>query len=126
MITVSSGRTTTQPLMSPPFAPFAACASAAGTWKPTARPPPTAADCFRNVLRDDANLTLSVPTLSLRRLLRAASGLRGRVDRLAHARVRAAATDVRQRLVDVLVRGIRVLLEQRRGDHHLAALAIAA
>src|SRR5690348_6133972 len=115
MITVSLGRTTTQPLISAPLAPLP-CASTEGTWKPTASPPPTAADCFRNVLREEANLVVMVVSSRLHRLLRAAPALRRGVDRLAHARVGAAAADVGHRLVDVLVAGVRVLLQQRRGD----------
>src|SRR5687768_9677974 len=52
---------------------------------------------------------------------------RGRVDRLADARIGAAAADVAVHGgIDVRVRRVRLLLEQRRGRHDLSGLAIAA
>src|SRR3954469_1739913 len=125
MMTMSSGRTTTQALISAPLAP-ALCAKAPGKWKPTVSPPPIAAECLRKVLREDANLVVIVPPLRLHRFLRAARRLRHGVDRLADARVRAAAADVRHGVVDVLVGRARVLAQQRDRRHHLAALAVAA
>ena len=50
----SSGRITTQALISTAAPGF--CASAPGKLNPTERPPPIAADCFRNFLREGANL----------------------------------------------------------------------
>jgi hypothetical protein len=48
------------------------------------------------------------------------------VDSRANALVGAASTDVGHRLVDVLVGRLRGLLEERRGGHDLAGLAVAA
>src|SRR6266571_2038623 len=53
MITVSSGRITTQALIS---APAASCASDSGIRKPTVSPRPIAADCLRDLLREGANV----------------------------------------------------------------------
>src|SRR2546422_5248812 len=64
-----------------------------------------------------------------RRLICAAlmsRSLRGAMDGGADALVGAAATDVGHRCVDVGVRGVRILREQRRGGHDLPRLAIAA
>ncbi len=54
MMMASSGRITTQALIS--TAALAFCASAPGKLNPTERPPPIAADCFRNFLRAGSNL----------------------------------------------------------------------
>src|SRR3954462_11548517 len=128
MITVSSGRTTTQALISAPWASAAPLANAAGKWKPTLSPPPIAADCLRKVLREEANLVVFVMGCSLRlhRLLGAAGRLRRGMDRLADTRVRAAAADVGHRVVDVFVGRVRVLPEQRGRGHHLPTLAVPA
>src|SRR3989449_5817591 len=86
---------------------------AAGTWKPMTRPAPA---------------TLAVSRNS-RRLICAAlmsRSLGGAMDGGADALVGAAATDVGHRRVDVGVRGMRILREQRRGGHDLSRLAIAA
>ncbi len=52
--------------------------------------------------------------------------LRGDLDRGAHAVVRAAAADVGDRLVDLCVAGIGRRLEERRGRHDHAGLAVPA
>src|SRR5207247_1859805 len=52
--------------------------------------------------------------------------LRGTMDGGADALIGAAATDVGHRRVDVGVRGMRILREQRRGGHDLPRLTIAA
>jgi hypothetical protein len=49
MITRSSGRTSTQALISGERT--CCCAAEKGTWKPTARPPLTVAEIFRNSRR---------------------------------------------------------------------------
>ena len=54
----SSGRITTQALISAVASAF--CASAAGKLNPTVRPPPIAADSFRNFLRAGSNLRANV------------------------------------------------------------------
>src|ERR671931_1237494 len=112
MMTVSSGRITTQAFTSG-GAPLP-CASAEGSCRPSARPPPVAAEIFRK---------------SRRVVMAISSGahlLRRGVNRSAYARVGAAATNVRHCFVDVLVRGIRLFLEKRHGGEDLPALAIAA
>src|SRR5258706_5591184 len=117
MTTVSSGRMTTQALISgEPSAARTTAGPKGGRRRPRARPPPTAA----------------VPTMNERRvtfgfsLMASPSGLRGRVNRLAHFLERAAAADVGHRGVDVRVGGLGLGLEQRRSRHDHAALAIAA
>src|SRR5438270_3234521 len=110
---VSLGFTTTQALISAPAA-AAVCASALerpkGRLKPSARPPPAAAAERRmNLRRFMSNLPSS-----------------GQVDRRADTLIGAAAADVGHRLVDVLVGGLRVLLQKRRGRHDLSRLAVAA
>src|SRR3954469_21504112 len=104
MITVLSARTSTQAFTSGGMS----CAPDSGMWKPTARPPPTAAEIFRN---------------SRRVVMGASSGFlrRDRVDRVADARVAAAAADVGHRLVDVGVGGLRLLPEQRHSREDLSA-----
>src|SRR5258706_9465138 len=125
MIRARSGRITTQALISMPAADEAPCASASGTWKPTVSPPPMAADCLRNFLRD-ANCVLVVMAAPLGfRFCRLHGACRG-VDRGADPRVGAAAADVGHRLVDVLVARAGIFLEERDRCQDLPALAIAA
>src|SRR5437879_13671123 len=112
MITVSSGRTTTQALIS--GATF--CALAAGRWNPKARPPPRAVETFRNSRRVVMAGLLCVDL----------AGLRRGMDRGADPRISAAAADVGHRLVDVLVGRIGVLAQQRDRREDLPALAVAA
>src|SRR5919197_3758955 len=112
MMTVSSGRITTQAFTSG-GAPLL-CASADGSCRPSARPPPAAAEIFRKSRR--VVMAISSGTHLLRR----------GVNRGAYARVGAAATNISHRFVDVLVRGIRLFLEKRHRCQDLAALAIAA
>src|SRR5438477_3605152 len=125
MMMASSGRITTQALISTAAPGF--CASAPGMLNPTERPPPIAADCFRNLLRAGSNLQANVlamaaPSLCLRRL----QGLRRGVDRRADARIGSAAADVGHRRVDVLVAGVAILCEQGDRRHDLPRLAVAA
>src|SRR5207249_9857828 len=54
MMIASSGRITTQALISTAAPAF--CASAPGKLNPTERPPPIATDCFRNFRRAGSNL----------------------------------------------------------------------
>src|SRR2546421_167489 len=58
MMMASSERITTQALISTAAPGF--CASAPGMLNPTERPPPIAADCFRNFLRAGSNLQANV------------------------------------------------------------------
>src|SRR5256886_2614482 len=86
----------------------------AGIWKPMTRPAPATAAVSRNSRR---------VTLVEARMLRL---LRRAMDGGADSLVGAAAADVRHRGVDVGVRGVRVLRQQRSGGHDLARLAIPA
>src|SRR5687768_11595978 len=106
MITVSSGRISTQALIS---ATLPSCACASPKLKANAAPPPARADTLRNSLREVMRLLFL-----------------GAVDGGADARIGAAAADAGHRLVDVLVARMRVAPQQRHRSHDLAALAIAA
>src|SRR5215470_9630668 len=98
----SSGRTTTQAVISTPSLGF--CAKTPRGPQPIVRPPPIAADCLRNSLRE----TFFMAARSrLRRLRRFRRG----VDRRADAGVGPAAADVGHRRVDVLVAGAGVARE---------------
>src|SRR5262245_12250898 len=117
MTVVSSGRITTQTLTSgEPSAARTTVGPPLGRSKPMARPAPAAA----------------VPMTKERRLsltclfMASSSGVRGGVDRLAHLLEGAAAADIGDGLVDVLVGRLRLVLQQRRHRHDHAALAIAA
>src|ERR1700686_1120403 len=116
MTTVSSGRITTQALTSGEPSAARTTSGPKGISRPSARPVPTAA----------------VPTTKARRLslgiwfMAASSRVRDGVDRLAHLLKGAAAADIGDGLVDVLVGRLRLVLEQRCHRHDHAALAIAA
>src|SRR5205085_5715977 len=117
MTVVSSGRITTQTLTSgDPSAARTTAGPPVGRSKPIARPAPAAA----------------VPMTKERRLsltcvfMASSSGVRGGVDRLAHLLEGAAAADIGDGLVDVLVGRLRLVLQQRRHRHDHAALAVAA
>src|SRR3989449_11368568 len=86
----------------------------AGIWKPMTRPAPATAAVSRNSRR---------VTLEEARMLRL---LRRAMDGGADPLIGAAAADVRHHGVDVGVRGVRVLRQQRGGGHDLARLAVAA
>src|SRR5216110_2511642 len=85
---------------------------AAGRWKPMTRLATPAAS--RNSRRVTSGAALT------------SRSLRGAMDGGADPLVGAAATDVGHRRVDVGVRGMRILREQRRGGHDLPRLTIAA
>src|SRR5262249_34979410 len=98
--TVSSGRITTQALTSgEPSAARTTVGPPKGMWRPSARPEPSAA----------------LPITKARRLRRgiwfmeASSRVRGGMDRFAHLLEGAAATDVGDGVVDVLVGRLRLL-----------------
>src|SRR5690348_9258659 len=114
---VSSGRITTQTLTSgEPSAARTTVGPPVGRSKPMARPVPAAA----------------VPMTKERRLslmclfMASSSGVRGGVNRLAHLLEGAAAADIGDGVVDVLVGRLRLLLQKRRHRHDHAGLAIAA
>src|ERR1700720_4559583 len=117
MTTVLSGLITTQALTSgEPSAARTGAGPPKGISRPNARPVPTAA----------------VPRTKARRLnvgmwfMAASSDVRGGVDRLAHLLEGAAAADIGDGFVDVLVGRLRLLREKRRHRHDQSALAIAA
>src|SRR5215470_10853135 len=118
MTTLSSGWTSTQALTSVPAFGLPFWASADGKWKPTASPPPTRAELFRNSRRE-ALMEVIAASSRLGRL-------RGGVDRRADPGVGAAATDVGHRRIDVAIGGLRVLPQQRNCGHDLARLTISA
>src|SRR5439155_15579662 len=121
MMMASSGRITTQALISAVASAF--CASAAGKLNPTVRPPPIAADSFRNFLRAGSNLRANVLAMAAPLCLRRLQGLRRGVYRGADARVGSAAADIGHRRVDVLVAGVAILCEQGDRRHDLSRLA---
>src|SRR5262245_53456732 len=113
MFTVSSGPIATQtPTSGEPSCARATSGPPNGRRKPSARPPVTAAE----------------ETMKERRFIFMAFllGLGSHVDRLAHLLEGAAAADVGDRGVDVRVRGLGLLLQERRDRHDHARLAIAA
>src|SRR5713226_2665515 len=117
MTTVSSGRITTQALTSgEPSAARTTVGPPKGISRPIARPVPTAA----------------VPMTKARRLrvgiwfMAASSNVRGGVDCLAHLLEGAAAADIGDGFVDVLVGRLRLLLEKRSHRHDHSGLAISA
>src|ERR1044071_6716518 len=117
MLTVSSGPIATQtPISGEPSCARATSGPPNGRRKPSARPPVTAAE----------------ETMKERRfiLMASSSGLgrvsRSGVDRFPDLLESAAAADVGDRGVDVRVRGLGLLLQQRRDRHDHPRLAVAA
>src|SRR3984885_7070454 len=115
--TVSLGWITTQALISgEPSAARTAVGPPKGISRPSARPVPTAA----------------VPITKARRLrvgiwfMAISSNVRGGVNRFTHLFEGAAAADIGDGVVDILVGRLWVVLEKRRHRHDHAALAIAA
>src|SRR5688572_30751175 len=122
--TVSSGCTTTQALIS--GVPAAALAVPRGTWKPSARPPRPAAEPTRNARRETSSAVVMIPLLWRGSALANVHALRGELDGGAHPVVGAAAADVGDPGIDVVVGGRRVVLQERGGGHDHAGLAVAA
>src|SRR5881396_1366696 len=121
----SSGRTTTQALISLPALALV-CASALamkGRLNPSASPPPAAAELTMNLRRE--RFVARVVFFMVAPL-----GLLDHFGRHVHARadalVGAAAADVGHRRVDIGVARLRVFPEQRSGRHDLSGLAVAA
>src|SRR4051794_19625649 len=129
--TVSSGRITTQALISgaspaaalPVAGGSAASALSNGTRNPSDRPPPIAATEARNERRVRDIVFVAVIFVAIGP---PPSRLRGGVDRLAHLLIGATAADIRDRAVDIGVARVRVFLQQGGDGHDHAALAIAA
>src|SRR5262245_53995088 len=117
MTTVSSGRITTQALISgEPSAARMTRGPPNGRSRPSASPPPTAAALTTNVRR------LIFGMVFMAASLRAGGG----VDRRAHLMEGAATADIGDAGVDVGVGGLGLLLEQRRHRHDHPTLAVAA
>src|SRR5579863_7448345 len=115
--TVSSGRITTQAFTSgEPSAARTTVGPPKGMSRPSARPEPSAA----------------LPMTKARRLnvgmwfMMASSNVRDGVNRLAHLFEGAAAADIGDGVVDVLVGRLRLVLEKGGHRHDHAALAIPA
>src|SRR4051812_40540703 len=109
MTTGSSGLITTQAFTSP----GAVCAAASlpnGTWKPSERPPVTAAVPTRKLRRETwvRSRTCSVMVMPSRSTGLAAG--RRQLDRGADAVIGAAAADIGEAVVDVVVGRLRVVL----------------
>src|ERR1700751_308451 len=116
--TVSSGRITTQAFTSgEPSAARTIAGPPKGISRPSARPAPTAVLPMTKARRFICGTCL---------FMAASSGVRDRVDRLAHLLEGAAAADIGDGVVDVGVGRLRLLLEECRHRHDHSALAIAA
>src|SRR5882757_4289130 len=117
--TVSSGRITTQALTSgEPSAARTMEGPPNGRSRPSARPAPAVAVPMTKARRLSFGMTCW--------FMAASSGVRSSVDRLAHLLEGAAAADIGDGVVDIVVGRLRVVLQQRRHRHDHAALAIAA
>src|SRR6266403_1318290 len=117
MTTVSSGRTTTQALTSgEPSAARTTVGPPKGISRPIARPVPTAAVPMTKARRSSLGIWF----------MAASSNVRGGVDCLAHLLEGAAAANIGDGFVDVLVGRLRLLVEKRRHRHDHSALAIPA
>src|SRR5215813_3771639 len=117
MTTVSSGRMTTQALIS--GEPSAARTTVApnGILRPRASPAPTAAEPTMNERRLSAGVVIMAPT---------PSGLRRGVDGLTHLLEGSAPADVGDGVVDVGVGRLGLVLQQGGHGHDHPGLAIAA
>src|SRR5215471_12897830 len=111
--TVSSGLTTTQALTSGAFS----SAVANGMRMPSVRLPAAAPTTKSRRFILGMKFMASSPRSSVGR---------SSVDAGAHLLIGAAAADIGDRLVDVGVGRLRLLLEERRHRHDHAALAVAA
>src|SRR5438874_11633729 len=86
----------------------------AGRWNPITRPSPAAAVVPRNSRRETCEGALMSGSLC------------GPVDGRPHALIGAAAANVRHRLLDVRIGGVRLFCEQGCRGHDLARVAVAA
>src|SRR6516165_4109409 len=117
MTTVSSGRITTQAFISgEPSAARTTAGPPRGRSRPSARPEPSAALPMTKARRSSLGMWFMMSS----------SSVRGGVNRLAHLLKGAAAADVGDGFVDVLVGRLRLVLEECRNRHDHTALAIAA
>src|SRR6266446_5573997 len=117
--TVSSGRITTQALTSgEPSAARTTVGPPKGRSRPSERPAPAAAVPITKARR----LSLGMTCL----FMASPSSVRSGVDCLANLLEGPATADIGNGLVDILIAGLRLFLEQRRNGHDHAALAITA
>src|SRR5882724_6305626 len=117
--TVSSGRITTQTLTSgEPSAARTTVGPPKGRSRPSERPAPAAAVPITKARR----LSLGMTCL----FMASPSNVRSGVDCLANLLEGPATADIGNGLVDILIAGLRLFLEQRRNRHDHAALAITA
>src|SRR5215813_8216888 len=110
MTTRSSRWITIQALTSVAGVPTAA--ETRGNLNCNARPPPTAVETLRNSRRERAIVMIRLLGLLHCGLVAA---LGERMDRLAHARIRAATAEIRDAGVDVGIGRLRILRKQRGG-----------
>src|SRR6516164_6006416 len=132
MVTVPSGATETKTLglftvpcgmPSAPHFGVSAPAAGIGNTRTASTRPPVESMPFSTRRR----LTFSIPTEAASRICRVMSRFRSLLDCAANPLICAAAADVAEHcVVDVRVRGMRRLCQQRRGLHDLPGLAIAA
>src|SRR5262245_643438 len=113
IVTSESGATVIQVLSSPSLFASSRFGASASTATPSTKPPPA---------------TVPAPMKARRVHTRTGAVLlmTDGMDRSSHARERAAAADVGDAGVDVLVRGSGMLVEQRGHRHDHPALAVAA
>src|SRR5215475_15500649 len=114
--TVSSGRMTTQALISGEPSCARTTLVPNGILRPSVSPAPTAAVPMTNERRSIFGVLIMALPLCLRR------GVNG----FAHLLECAASADVRDPRVDVGVGGLRLVLEERRHSHDHSGLAVAA
>src|ERR1700712_1986611 len=116
--TVSSGRITTQALISgEPSAARTTVGPPKGISRPRGSPAPAAAGPITKARRFSLGETCLFMT--------SPSGVRSGVNGLANLLEGSASADIGDGLVDILVGGLRLLLEKGRHRHDHAALAIA-
>src|SRR5438309_3519317 len=114
MSTLLSGLIRSHALGAKGAAAAAAKRPPAGRWNPITRPAPAAAVVSRNSRRETCEGALMSGSLC------------GPVDGRPDALISAAPANVRHRLIDVCIGGVRLLGEQRCRGHDLARLAVAA
>src|SRR3954453_16014554 len=116
MTTVSSGRITTQALTSGEPSAARTTVGPNGMSSPSARPAPAAAGPMTKARR----LSIGIWFMA------ASSSARGGVNRLANLLEGAAAADIGDGFVDVVVGGLGFLVEKCGHGHDHSGLAIAA
>src|SRR6266545_3123066 len=134
IVTVSSGAIVSQALISGTIASryqgcagtIGSCACAGGIQKPSTMAPPTVAVAARKSRRLRSGVCELAEVALMIVASRSGRQFRGAMDRGPDARISAAAADIGDPAVDVLVAGPRILFEQCHRRHDLPGLAIAA